>query len=486
MKRLLKFLSTTFSFLFLLGLLGICGVVGIFYYYGSGLPDYQQLKTYEPPVVTRVYANDGRMFGEYAFEKRLFVPIQSIPTWVKKAFISAEDKTFYSHVGVDFLGIIRSAFLNIKRFSKGRRLMGGSTITQQVARNFLLSETSTLVSFERKIKETILSFRIENAYTKDHIFELYLNEIYLGNRSYGVAAAALNYFNKSLDELTIAEAAYLAALPKAPSRYHPEKNHELAVERRNWVLQRMHENGYITAQERQEGQLESLVMRDHTANTIEAGFFSEEIRRLLLAQFGQKGLYESGLAVRTSMDPHLQALAQKSLRKGLEDYDRRHGWRGAFSKLKITPEDIGTNEWLKKLKELQSPPGAGKWKKAVVLKLHPKRATIGVEGGIISSLPLDHLKWARKWISSDQKGPSIQSPQHVFSVGDVVLVERAYDGKGQPLKTFHLRQIPKVSGAIVAMDPHTGRVLAMTGGYHFAMSQFNRGHSSFTSDWFCH
>ena len=471
----MKFLTYSFSVLLLFGFLGIAGIIGLFYYFGSDLPDYQQLKTYEPPVTTRIYANDGRMFGEYAFEKRIFVPIESIPAHVRQAFISAEDKNFYSHPGVDFFGIVRAVLMNVKRVIDRKRLVGASTITQQVARNFLLTETSTLVSFERKFKEAVLSFRIEHAYTKDHIIELYLNEIYLGNRSYGVAAAALNYFNKSLDELSIAEASFLAALPKAPSRYHPEKNHQMALDRRNWVIERLYEDGFITAQQVTESKAEPLKMiRREAKNIVKAGFFAEEVRRNLLSQFGEKGLYENGLSVRTTMDPKIQKLANKALRKGLENYDRRHGWRGALTKIQLTREDIAGSEWLTKLKEIKKPKGVGKWKIALVLKLEDKRAIVGIEGGIVSSIPLENLKWAREWVTSSRRGGSIYKPSQVLSIGDVVLVERSIDKDNKPLKHFDLRQIPKVSGGIVVMEPHTGRVLALTGGYSFGLSQFNR------------
>lgn len=475
MGKLLKLITYSFSIILFLAIVGVAGIIAVFYIYGGDLPDYQHLKVYEPPIVTRIYANDGRMFAEYASEKRIFVPIEAIPSKVKQAFISAEDKSFYSHPGVDFLGILRAIYMNIKRVISKKRLVGASTITQQVARNFLLAETSTKVSFERKIKEAILSFRIEHAYTKDHILELYLNEIFLGNRSYGVAAAALNYFNKGLDELTTSEAAFLAALPKAPSRYHPEKNYDLALERRNWVIERLYEDGFLEASEVATAKSDPIVMRRRDAKDIvKAGFFAEEIRRNLVTLFGEKGLYENGLAVRTTMKPPLQRLANKVLRKGLVDYDRRHGWRGALTRIELSQDDITGTEWLKKLKDVPEPKGIHNWTMAVVLKLEPKRAIIGTADGIVSSIPLENLKWARQFISSDRRGETISKPSQVLSVGDVILVERAFSEDGKKQKAFHLRQIPEVSGAIVVMDPHTGRVLALTGGYSFNMSQFNR------------
>jgi penicillin-binding protein 1A len=475
MKKIFKFLTYLLSLSLLLGILGSVGIIGMFYYFGAGLPDYQQLKVYEPPVVTRLYANDGRLFGEYASEKRVFVPINAIPAHVKQAFISAEDKNFYTHPGIDFFGITRAVLMNVKKILGRKRLVGASTITQQVARNFLLTETSTLVSFERKFKEAILSFRIEHAYTKDHILELYLNEIYLGNRSYGVAAAAMNYFNKSLDELSIAEVAYLAALPKAPSRYHPEKNRKQAIERRNWVIERMFEDGYIKAADVTVAKAELLTIHEQKEqNIVRADFFAEEVRRTLLAKYGEKGLYESGLAVRTTLEPALQELADKALKAGLENYDCRHGWRGPLITLKLEEKHLTDKGWIEELKRILSPAGNHNWEVVLVLKIDGKQATLGFKDGKLGYLPLENLKWARKWISSDNRGEVITKPSQVLSVGDVILVEQDQDEKGKKLKYFHLRQIPKVSGAIVVMDPHTGRVLALGGGYSFEISQFNR------------
>src|SRR5688572_9109797 len=274
MKWIGRFLMLLISIGFLGAIAGVGGVVFLLQYYSRDLPDYTQLKNYEPPIVTRIYAGDGHLLAEYAQEKRIFMPIEVIPDIVKNAFLAAEDQNFYEHKGVDFWAIGRAMVTNLKNSGSGKRLIGASTITQQVAKNFLLTNE---VSYERKIKEAILAFRMEQAFTKDRILELYLNEIFLGNRSYGVAAAALNYFNKPLDELTIAEAAYLAALPKAPNNYHPVRQREAAVARRNWVIRRMHEDGYITAEEAEQAKVEPLeVRRRDETDYVTADYFAEE------------------------------------------------------------------------------------------------------------------------------------------------------------------------------------------------------------------
>ena len=437
----------------------------VFYKYGSGLPDYTQLKQYEPPVVSRFYANDGRLFAEYAHEKRIFVPLKAIPKRITQTFLAAEDKNFYHHYGIDFVSILRSAIGNIKRIKDGRRPMGASTITQQVAKNFLLKEISTEISLDRKIKEAILSFRIERAYTKDHIFELYLNEIFLGNNSYGVASAALNYFNKSLNQLTIAEAAFLAALPKAPSRYNPRQHYELAKERRDWVIGRMLEDGLITKEEATKAIAEPIVVRDRgLSDVVDGSFFSEEVRRNLIAKFGDKVLYEGGLTVRTTLDPRLQRIAEKSLQNGLETYDKRHGWRGPVSKIELG------DDWQTQLKHVPKAPGKGRFSQVVVLSTNKGSVEIGFENGEKGMVPLQEMRWANKFITPLSQGPAVSRVEDVVKKGDIILVEKA-EGKSNEYK---LCQIPKVSGALVAMNPHTGRVLAMVGGYSYNISQYNR------------
>ena len=433
------------------------------YHYGRDLPDYQQLADYEPPTVTRVHAGDGRLLAEYAREKRMFVPISAIPKRVIQAFLSAEDKSFYSHPGVDVVGVVRAFLTNLKSLGRDRRPVGGSTITQQVAKNFLLSNEVTL---ERKIKEAILAFRIERAFAKDRVLELYLNEIYLGLGSYGVAAAALNYFDKSLNELNLPEAAYLGALPKAPNNYHPLRRPEAALRRRNWVIERMREDGYIGRDEAERLTATPLTIRPRgDTQFVQADYFTEEVRRQILARYGEKALYEGGLSVRTTLDPSLQAIAQRTLRQGLIVYDRRHGWRGPLSKIPLGPD------WAERLGQVELPAALEPWRGALVLALGATGVEIGFANGARGHIPFAEMKWARPWRKGQRVGPEVKAPKDVVEVGDVVAVEALTGG---PSGAYGLRQIPEVSGALVAIDPHTGRVLAMVGGYSFAASEFNR------------
>lgn len=302
---------------------------GVALYVGSltkDLPDYEVLAKYEPPVMTRVHASDGSLMSEFARERRLYIPIQAVPNRVKAAFVSAEDKTFYEHHGLDFAGLARAMITNVKNMGSGRRPVGASTITQQVAKNFLLTSKQT---YDRKIKEAILAMRIEQAYSKDRILELYLNEIFFGLGSYGIASAALTYFDKSVGELSIAESAYLAALPKGPNNYHPFRQPERAIERRNWVIDRMSENGYITAEEATEAKKQPLGVKERSdAHYVFASeYFTEEVRRQIIQKYGVDALYEGGLSVRTTLNPTLQVEARKSLQAALLRYDEARGWR---------------------------------------------------------------------------------------------------------------------------------------------------------------
>lgn len=465
---MLRFFGWLFT-LFAIAIFASAAVIfAALYYYGSGLPDYEQLAKYEPPVVSRLYATDGRLFAEYATQKRVFVPISSMPERVLKTFLAAEDKNFYEHSGLDYTGIIRAAVINIMNMGSNKRPMGASTVTQQVAKNLLLSSISTHASYERKIKEAILAFRIEKALSKNRILEIYLNEIYLGNGSYGVAAAALNYFNKSLEELTPAETAFLAGLPKAPSKYNPKTNYDAAKARRDWVISRMVEEQVITPEEGKEAVETPISLRyaDPT-HVVHADYFAEEVRRNLVTKYGEPSLYEGGLTVRTTLDPKLQKIADQSLRKGLVNYDRRHGYRGPLAHVNLT--DTSQDSWLPKLKAQPIPGGISPWQTAIVLKLESNAATIGLPDGQTANLPLANLKWARKYIPHNQIGPEIKAPKDVLSIGDIILVSKTdKDGK------YALEQIPTVSGALVAMDPHSGRVLAISGGFSFSGSQFNR------------
>ena len=436
------------------------GVLGaVVWKYEQGLPDYSQLKNYEPPVTTRVHAADGSLLAEYSRERRLYLPSAEIPDLVKHAFISAEDRNFYSHWGFDPEGIVRAGII----FMQGsRRIQGASTITQQVAKNFLLNSDRT---FERKIREILLSIRIESAYSKEEILELYLNEIYLGLSNYGVAAAALNYFNKSVHELTIAEVAYLAALPKEPSSLNPFRDHDRAVERRNYVIGRMEDDGYITAKQANEARAEPLAVypRVLTPNSIAAGFFAEEVRRELSERYGEQKLYEGGLSVRTTLDPKIQLIARKALVDGLVRYDEAYGWHGTLKTIDIS------QDWGVPLADIPSYGDIKPWVLAVALDVRDTAARIGIQperdtsGTIVAdrktgSVTLEGVKWTGR------------TPKGLVKPGDVFYVEPVVGRDGE----YRLRQIPEVSGASIAMDPFTGRVLAMVGGFSFDEFEFNR------------
>ncbi|WP_417768811.1 penicillin-binding protein 1A [Stappia sp.] len=471
----MKVLIKLFGYLFGIGaVLGLLVAAGVWIYLqdmSQDLPDYTALKNYEPPVMTRVHAADGQLMAEYAKERRLFLPIQAIPEMLKQAYLSAEDKNFYSHLGIDPEGIARAALAYARNYGSGRRPQGASTITQQVAKNFLLTNE---VSVERKVKEAILSLRIEQAYTKEEILELYLNEIYLGLGAYGVAAASLLYFDKSVHELTLEEAAYLAALPKGPNNYHPFREREAAIVRRNWVIDRMVENGYVDSVAGEEAKAKPLDVTPRTRGSqlFASEYFSEEVRRKIGSLYGEKRLYEGGLSVRSTLDPKLQVKARKALMDGLIAFDqRRGGWRGPISRI-----EPGAGDWGAELAKVEGMSDVPEWRPAVVLSVSDETAEVGLQperlvGGALSterervSLALSSMKWARV------SGRAPSRVDDVLKVGDVVYVE-AVDG---PAGLVHeLRQFPSVSGALVAMDPYTGRVLAMVGGFSFAQSEFNR------------
>jgi penicillin-binding protein 1A len=428
------------------------------------LPSVDALRNYQPPVTTRVYAGNGTVLGEYARERRIFVPIEFVPKLVIDAFTSAEDKNFYSNPGVDPSGILRAAIKDVFNVMEHKRLEGASTITQQVAKNILLNSE---VKFSRKIREAILAIRINATFPKDKILQLYLNEIFLGENSYGVASAALNYFDKSLDQLDIAECAFLAALPKAPSNYDPRYDKKAAIDRRNWVIGQMEENGYITAEQARAAMAEPLVTltRPLGIQAVDADYFVEEVRRQLYAKYGRKALYDGGLQVRATLDSRLQNFAVNALREGLVRYDRRHGWRGALSNIDIT------GDWKDALVSTGNQSGIDTWRIAVVLGYgDDKSVDIGFDNGSHGRIPFSALKWARPEIkASASVGPEPTSPQQVVRPGDIIYVE-PIDNSGN----YGLRQVPEVNGAIVAMDPHTGRVLALSGGFSYASSQFDR------------
>lgn len=468
MKWFLKALGALFSLAIIGLIVGIAIVVTVLFYYDKVLPEFEQLGNYKPPIITRVHASDGKLMTEFATEKRIFIPIDEIPDAVKQAFISAEDKNFYKHHGVDLFGIARAIKTNIANIKTGRRLVGASTITQQVAKNFLLSNE---VSYERKIKEALLALKLEQAFSKNQILELYLNEIYLGMGTYGVAAASINYFNKALDALTLEEVAYLAALPKAPNNYHPVRKYDVAVARRNWVLSRMFENGYINKIDYQKAKSTELVTtkNDSSVQYTNASYFAEEVRRQIVAKYGDKSLYEGGLTVQTSLDPKLQKIATKALRDGLVAYDKRHGrHREHIAKI----EDI--ENWQEKLIEIPRPAGAEDWPLAVVLKSNNTRAKIGFKNGNIGIITLNKVKWARKRISSFKMGPEITKVSQILKKGDVILTEASGKKLKDGTPIYHYRQMPEVQGGLIAMDPHTGRVLAIVGGFSYEISEFNR------------
>ena len=433
------------------------------------LPSVEALKDYTPAITTRVYAGNGTVLGEYARERRIFIPAAFIPKLVKEAFTSAEDRNFYSHPGIDPSGILRAAVKDVGLVLQGRRPQGASTITQQVARNFLLNSD---VKFSRKIREAILAVRIDASYPKEKVLELYLNEIYLGQNSYGIGAAALNYFGKSLDELDVAEVAFLAALPKGPANYDPRYNHEAALDRRNWVIGQMAENNYITDAQAAAARAEPLVTQTRAlgSQAVDVDYYVEEVRRLLYKQYGSKALYDSGLQVRASLDTRLQNYAVSALRSGLVRYDRRHGWRGAKLHTDIT------GDWKSALTKLASDPahqsGIDTWRIAAVLAYSGKAATIGFADGTTGTIPYDGYHWAKPELKNQTWGAPPTSPEQVVKPGDVIYAE-PLDAPAKPGE-FGLRQIPEINGAIVVMDPHTGRVLAMSGGFSYASSQFDR------------
>ena len=466
MRRLLRiFFWLTATGIFLGGLAGLFVVD----HFARGLPAYGWLATYEPPVATRVHAGDGRLLAEFAVEHRLFVPVEAIPKRVVDAFLAAEDKTFYDHAGLDPAGLFRAVYTNVrsKLSESARRPVGGSTITQQVAKNFLLSAE---VSVERKIREAILAFRLEKALPKDAILELYLNQIYLGYGSYGVAAAALNYFNRSLDDLTIAEAAFLAALPKAPNNYHPVRRRAQAVARRDWVVRRMLEDERISKVDAEEATASPLEVRSRGATEFfEAEWFSEEVRRELMEVFGQEKLYSGGLSVRTTIDPKLQRIGERALRSGLQGYDRRHGWRGPLARL-------DKDGLAAALRSTPKPPGLSPYRLAAVTGVSPDAAAILLKDGSTGRIPLAEAEWARRSLPKQKVGAAPKRMHEVLKAGDLIAVERVRAGPdgAYPDGTWALRQIPEIEGALIAMDPHTGHVLAMVGGYDAERSEFNR------------
>lgn len=466
-SRFLRLLLALASLGFSAAAVGLLVIIAIFYVYSHDLPDPSKLADYEPAIVTRLYTNDGRLLAEYATEHRLYLPLDAIPRRIVNAFLSAEDKNFYEHGGIDFMSIARAVLVNLNNIGENRGLVGGSTITQQVVKNFFLSNEKSL---ERKVKEAILSFRISRIYTKDRILELYLNEIYLGFRSYGVAAAALNYFNKSLDELTIAESAFLATLPKAPANYNPNRHYDKAKTRRDWVINRMYEDGHITQEEMQIAQASPITVKEREQAEVFSGdFFAEEVRRELVDMYGSEVLYEGGLYVKTTVDPEMQQYADTALRYALTEYDRRHGYRGPVATIE------SFDDWKKKLADIsETVPLYENQELALVNKTTANVAKIFTLNDLEGRISLAELKWARKHEGHLKLGPTVTKASDVLFRGDVVIVEPIISKDGTVTGEYSLHQVPKVNGALVAIDPHTGRVQAMSGGYSYMGSEFNR------------
>jgi penicillin-binding protein 1A len=467
MRLLLRFFGFLFAAGTILFVVGVAAAAGLLWHFSKDLPDYSQLQDYEPPVMTRVHAGDGSLVAEYARERRLYIPIQAVPKLVINAFLAAEDKNFYEHGGLDFTGIARAGIVYLQNYGSSRRPQGASTITQQVAKNFLLSNE---LSMARKVKEALLALKIERTYSKDKILELYLNEIYLGLGAYGIAAASLVYFDKAVNELTVPEAAYLASLPKAPNNYHPFRQRERAIERRNWVIDRMAESGSVKSADAEKAKRSPLgvTSKPTSAHIFAAEYFAEEVRRELYERYGEKKLYEGGLSVRTSLDPKLQLLARKTFIDGVVRYDEAQGWRGPVTKIDVA------GDWGVKLAEVKALSDIAPWRLAVVLEVSDQSARVGLQpgrepGGFVSKertvgiLPLEGMKWAKSG------GRAVGKVTQVVSPGDVVYVE-----PGKSEGQFVLHQIPEISGAMVVEDPWTGRVLAMVGGFSFDQSQFNR------------
>ena len=475
-RRLARYLAFAFGAVFSWACLALIVAAllldAVVWMFGRGLPSHDQLASYEPQTISRVFSAEGHLLDEFANERRLFSPIEEIPPLVRHAFISAEDKNFYFHKGYDPVSMVKAA---LQAF-RGSRLRGASTITQQVMKHFLLTRSR---SVERKIKEVLLANRLEQTLSKDEILELYLNEIFLGRNSYGVTAAAQTYFNKPLEALSVQEAAYLAALPKAPSNYHPVRNRNDAVVRRNFVIEEMVENGYISTEQGQQAkdsELRTVMSGDFSsfrASLPPRSYFTDEIRRQLSNTFGDYEFFSGGLTIRATIDEDLQAVAQQALREGLESYDRTRGrnWQGTG--LHLSPDAIEEEQsWREELSALSLPSDIAGWRGAVVLELVRGGAVIGVAGGDFGAtgfVPDSDVGWARK---PDGSGRA-KMVSDLLTAGDVVLVKRG-EGSSGGRAHWSLRQIPEIQGSFMAMDVNSGRVLAMHGGFSYEHSVFNR------------
>lgn len=466
-----KLIKRLFVIGFILGLFALIFVTVYVVRATRDLPSIESLKEYSPAVMSRVHAGDGKLIAEYGIEKRVFVPIESIPKQIQHALVASEDQRYYTHDGFDLRGFTRAMVANLKHLVKRERFEGGSTLTQQVAKHFLVGNERKAA---RKIREVFIAKRIEKAMSKDQILELYLNDVYFGRRAYGIAGASLNYFNRPLDGLTLGQMAYLSGLVKGPNNYQPGKNMEKAINRRNYVLTRMLADGYITEEQAQEAKSEELVIENRLFGDeyLAAEYFVAEIRKQINALYGEKQLNEGGLSIRTTLDTKMQLAARKALRRGLEMYDRRHGYRGALGTLDMD------GDWQAELAEFKPPRDISPWIVAVVLESGAKIAELGfVESDDANvttrengTLALADIDWAGKALVGGRVGNEPKTVSEVVSVGDIILVEI----KPKSETNYNLRQVPEVNGGIVAMDPHTGRVLALVGGYSFSQNQFNR------------
>ena len=442
-----KFLRNIFILITSFILLSAILIISILWTYSNDLPDYKFLKNYKPPVSSKVYSGNGDLVADFSQEKRVFVPFNSIPKNVINAFLSAEDKNFFKHPGVDAKGVIRAVINNISNILSSKRLEGASTITQQVAKNFLLTNE---VSLNRKIKEAILAFRIERALSKERILELYLNQIYLGSGAYGVAAASLEYFDKSIKDLNYSEAALLAALPKAPSRYNPYRDPDIAKFRRNLVLKNLLDNNYLTSEWYEKLTKEEIILKKNKKIYLEdAQYFIEDVRKSVIETLSYDKVYKQGFNINTPIDLNLQTIATKSLRDGLIAYDKRKGWRGPLT------NKIYNSEWKKDLEKYKLENSIN-WKLAIVKKINKFSAEIETEDNIKGIIEYQSISWTKKEFNK------------LLKPGDIIYVKNLKEN------IFNLQQLPKVNGGIVVMDPFTGRVLALSGGFSFKQSEFNR------------
>ncbi len=494
MKKLWRVLGRLFSAGAILSLpVAALGLYGI-HYYSKNLPDHSVLKNYAPPVMTRFHAADGALLAEHALQRRMYQPIQTIPKMMIDAVLAAEDKSFYDHGGVNLYSLARAVRDNLRNMGSGKRPVGASTITMQVAKNFFTKEERrTAVSIERKIREALLALRLERTFTKAEILELYLNEVYFGLGTYGIAAASLAYFDKSVHELTLAEAAYLAAVLKGPSNYHPVHFNERAVWRRNWVIDRMLDDGRIDRLAAEAAKATPLKMKPRKARRARidsAEYFAEEVRRQLLDLYGNKGLYQSGLSVRTTLDRGLQTLARRVLMQHLMDFDRKQGWRGPLASVDMKADWISQVQSLiedGEIKELLDVPefqvaviAAVDARGAAITLLPPKQdsgeRTRTAKTGTIAFEDMPWSHWNPRRADAERYRQQVSKPAHLLRRGDVVYVSaiKGRSAGGSKTSAYRLQQMPKISGALVAMDPHTGRVLALVGGFSYHASEFNR------------